>query len=164
MKLSASFCSKLQACPQTPQASSSVNGVPSKHSSPRPIAAIAPVMRPLRPSAMSASATSRPLGVAVGDAALNDAGDGELVALGAKRAGGDIGRGGRAADAGVAMDHHRLGAVPRVDEAEEELEVPGLGQNLAGRGRDDVGYGKIEMPLRRDRRRGARRPCRGSAA
>src|SRR5208337_2320779 len=48
-------------------ANSSANGVPSKQSSPRPIVAIAAFIRPLRPSAPSASATRRALGVAVGD-------------------------------------------------------------------------------------------------
>ena len=49
--------------------SSSVNGVPSKHSSPRPMFAIASFIRPRRPSASSPSATKRGLGVAVGEAA-----------------------------------------------------------------------------------------------
>ena len=46
------------------------------------------------------------------------AGDLALVALGRQRAGGDEGRGGRAADAGEAMDQQRLGAIPGADESQ----------------------------------------------
>ena len=55
----------------TRQFSSSANGCPSKQSCPRPISAIASFMRPDRPSALSASATRRAFGEAVGEAARN---------------------------------------------------------------------------------------------
>src|SRR5208337_4834853 len=105
-----------------PYTSSSTNGVPSKHSSPRPISAIASVIRPLRSSAASASATRRALGGAEG------AGDVEFVARRIQRAGGDEGGGGRAADAGEAMDQHRLGAIPAAHEVDEVVDMRALRQ------------------------------------
>src|SRR5262249_38203456 len=55
-------------CSGTRYSSSSRNGSASYAISPRPMASIAATMRPSRPSTRSASATRRPLGVAVAEA------------------------------------------------------------------------------------------------
>jgi hypothetical protein len=49
------------------QRKSKAKGMASEHSTPRPILAMAAIIRPLRPSILSARATSRGLGVAVGE-------------------------------------------------------------------------------------------------
>src|SRR5581483_7644996 len=51
------------------QATSRLNGLPSEANSPRPMAATASTIRPLRARSLSATATRRGLGVAVAEAA-----------------------------------------------------------------------------------------------
>ena len=57
----------------------------------------------------------------------------DFVALGRQRAGGDEGRGGRTADAGVAMDQQRLGAVPAPTKAMSSSHMRSAGQHMARR-------------------------------
>ena len=109
-------------------------------------------MRPPRSSAASASAIRRAFGVAVGEAARS-ARDLAFVALRPQRAGGDEGRGGRTADAGVAMDQQRLGAVPSAGEGDQLAHVRFGRQRLPRLRFDDVGDADIEMALSRYGRR-----------
>ena len=86
----------------------STKGVPSKASAPRPIFSIALTMRPSRPSTSSASETMSRFGVAEGEACAQFAGQFLFIGLGPEHAERGIGRRRRAADAGPAMDQHRV--------------------------------------------------------
>ncbi len=101
-----------------------------------PIDSTAATIRPPRPSSLSARATMRVFGQ-VGDAGGSPR-QFALVALGVKCAGRDEGGRRRAAYAGVAMDHHRRGAVPVAHEAQQLADVvlagviwPSIGETIS---------------------------------
>ena len=83
----------------------SVRAAADRPRSPRPCG-------PCRPSIASASAIRRGLGVADRRQRAQRLGKFRLVARRRQRGGDDVGRRGRAADAGIAIDHQRPGAVP----------------------------------------------------
>ena len=116
-------------------------------------AAIARLMRPSRPSAASASATRRALGVAVGEAARIACAISPSSRCGRKRAGGDEGGGGRAADAGEAMDQQRLGRDPSRDEVEQRAHMRSAGSTCPGVSSTMSATRDVEVALGRDRRR-----------
>ena len=92
------------------------NGLPSTIMLAGPISSSARTMRPSRPSALSARPTISRLGEAIGEAARSFLRDLHLVAMRIEHAGRGKGARGGAADAGIAMDHHRRAAVPAAHE------------------------------------------------
>jgi hypothetical protein len=120
---------------------SSRNGEPSYAISPGPIVSIAAIMRPLRSSARSASATMRALGIAEADA---------LRIACAMASSLRAGLSAQAADAGVAMHHHRRRAVPGAGEIDELEDVLVGGVHVAVDGRDDVVHAEDEVVVRRE--------------
>ena len=88
--------------------SGSTKGIPTKASSPRPIAAIASTMLPPRSSRSSASATSRRLGVADGARRRSSCARSCSSSSGVDRQRHDVGGGRRTADPGPAVDRQRF--------------------------------------------------------
>ena len=139
----------------------SAKGTPSKASAPRPIALIASTMRPCRPSMASASVTSRMFGVADGDSQRSVLRQFHLVALRRQRRRDDVGRRGRAADAGVAVDDQRPRAVPLSREVEQRPDMRFARRRHALARLGDVVQRQEEMVLLRDRRRPRHRRAGG---
>ena len=77
-------------------------------------------------------------------------GDHGFVTLGRQGAGDNERRGGRAADPGIAMDHHGSGTVPATHESEEPLDMIGARQDHALGRFCDIRDGDVEMAVGRD--------------
>ena len=73
-----------------------------------------------------------------------------FIAIGGECAGGDVGGGGRAADPGPAMDHHRLRVVPVAEEGEEARHMFLACKDMTVERLADVGHAEEEVPVRRD--------------
>jgi len=76
--------------------------------------------------------------------------DRPFVATRVERAGRDIGARGRAADAGIAMQHQRLDAVPAAHECDQGGDVLVAGNDVAIHGHGDVIHAQNEVVGRRD--------------
>ena len=134
-------------------ASSSANGSPSKQSTPRPIAAIAALMRPRRPSLCVGERDEALVRRRGRGGRAQGARDLVFVAVRRQRAGDDEGRGGRTRDAGEAMDQHRLNTIPALDEFDQRIDVLEFRQHLSRRRLDDVRHRDVEVAFGRNRRR-----------
>ena len=100
---------------------------------------------PCRSSSRSAMAISPQLGVAEGDKPAQRRGDFGLVALRRQCGGHDIGRRGRTADAGKAVDEERRPAVPTPREIEQLADMILAGRGHVGLLDDDVVHRQDEM-------------------
>ena len=127
--------------------------MPSNASAPRPIASIARIMRPSRPSMRSAISTIRRFGRRRRRPRPQGRREFLLVALGRQRANGHKGGRRRPGNAGIAVNHERMAAIPVRQPVEIGRKMRFAGGRHAGQGFDDVVHGEEQVVVAANGRR-----------